>query len=78
MLSLIIPVYRNEASIPELLTELQGLHQALTGVWSKPVAAPEAPPVPTTPQPGAAPADVAAATAAAQAAAQQWATPPPV
>ncbi len=31
MLSLIIPVYRNEASIPELLTELQGLHQALAG-----------------------------------------------
>jgi len=31
MLSLIIPVYRNEASIPELLAELQGLHQALAG-----------------------------------------------
>ena len=31
MLSLIIPVYRNEASIPDLLAELQGLHQALAG-----------------------------------------------
>ena len=31
MLSLIIPVYRNEASIPELLAELQGLNQALAG-----------------------------------------------
>lgn len=31
MLSLIIPVYRNEGSIPELLAALQGLHQALAG-----------------------------------------------
>ena len=31
MLSLIIPVYRNEGSIPELLAVLQGLHQALAG-----------------------------------------------
>lgn len=52
------------------------LHQALTGVWSKGVPTPDAPPVPTTATPGAAPADVAAATAAAQAAAQQWAAPP--
>lgn len=31
MLSLIIPVYRNEGSIPDLLAALQGLHQALAG-----------------------------------------------
>lgn len=31
MLSLIIPVYRNEGSIPELLAAVQGLHQQLAG-----------------------------------------------
>ena len=31
MLSLIIPVYRNEGSIPELLAALQGLRQSLAG-----------------------------------------------
>lgn len=31
MLSLIVPVYRNEASIPDLLVAAQGLHQALGG-----------------------------------------------
>ena len=31
MLSLVIPVYRNEASLPELLDALRGLHQALKG-----------------------------------------------
>ena len=31
MLSLVIPVYRNEDSIPELLAALQGLHRALQG-----------------------------------------------
>lgn len=31
MLSLIIPVYRNEGSIPELLAAVRGLHQQLAG-----------------------------------------------
>ena len=31
MLSLVIPVYRNEASLPEVLDALRGLHQALKG-----------------------------------------------
>lgn len=31
MLSLIVPVYKNEASIPDLLRALQGLHSALDG-----------------------------------------------
>ena len=31
MLSLIIPVYRNEGSIPELLAAVQGLHRQLAG-----------------------------------------------
>ena len=31
MLSLVIPVYRNEGSIPELLAALKGLHQSLAG-----------------------------------------------
>ncbi|MFO1180131.1 glycosyltransferase family 2 protein [Ottowia sp.] len=31
MLSLIIPVYRNEGSIPDLLAAVQGLHQQLAG-----------------------------------------------
>ena len=31
MLSLVIPVYRNEESLPDLLAALQGLHQALDG-----------------------------------------------
>ena len=31
MLSLVIPVYRNEASLPELLGALEGLHQAFSG-----------------------------------------------
>ena len=30
-MSLVIPVYRNEASLPELLDALRGLHQALKG-----------------------------------------------
>ena len=33
MLSLIIPVYRNEGSIPELLAALQGLQQSLAGAF---------------------------------------------
>lgn len=33
MLSLVVPVYRNEGSIPDLLVALQGLHQALGGAF---------------------------------------------
>src|SRR5688572_13948482 len=31
MLSLVIPVYRNEASLPDLLDAVEGLHRALDG-----------------------------------------------